>query len=536
MTHRLLPLALASLFVGSAILSAAIPDPVRLDTGLISGTSGHTDDVRIFKGIPFAAPPVGDLRWRAPQPAAHWEGVRKADQFAPVCMQNRGQGSSGPAPSEDCLYANVWTTAKSASERRPVIVWTYGGGFSSGSGSEPRYDGEALARKGAVVVTYNYRLGMFGFFAHPELTRESERNASGNYGLMDMAAVLRWVQKNIANFGGDPNRVTIDGESAGAILVATMVGSPAGKGLFQRAIAQSGAWMGIGIGRMATRAQAEEAGIKLSQTLNATSLAELRAKPADELLKNGRGGGVIVDGWLVPEDLSVTFAQGRQNAVDVLVGSNRDEGTFFARPGTELKADQFTGRAKQRFGDLADGYMKLYPAGSDAEAGAAQLASMRDEMGWHMRTWAQLQAKSGKHKSYLYYFTRIPPTPEGRVSRGATHTAELFYMFNNLAPGAPWTDVDRKLADTMSSYWVNFAATGDPNGKGLPEWPAYKGKDGQSPTMIGGDFVTRDGVAVNVPPIQAQAMVLGDTVTSGTGIEPQILAFYDSYYKTLNQQ
>jgi para-nitrobenzyl esterase len=507
--NRLSLLLLTSLLAGTATISAAIPEPVRIDTGLITGTSTTTEDVRVFKGIPFAAPPVGDLRWRAPQPAAHWDGVRKADQFGPVCMQNRNPNATGPAPSEDCLYANVWTSAKAATERRPVIVWTYGGAFTGGSGSEPRYDGEALARKGAVVVTYNYRLGAFGFFAHPELTKESGHDASGNYGMMDMAAALHWVQRNIASFGGDPARVTIAGESAGAFLVSAMVGSPEGKGLFKRAISQSGAWMGIGIGKMTTRAQAEEAGVKLAQSMGSSSLAEMRAKPAGDLLKNGRGAGIVVDGWYVPEDLSATFAKGKENDADVLVGSNRDEGTFFARPGTNVSAAEFEARAKQRFGDLAAAYARLYPAGTDAEAAAAQLATTRDEMGWHMRTWALLQGKHSKDKSYLYYFTRVPPVAEGRPSRGATHTAELSYMFNNLLPGAPWTDIDKKLAETMSSYWVNFAATGNPNGKGLPEWHVYSEK-------------------------AAQAMVLGDTVSVGTGIDPAILAFYDSYYRTFN--
>jgi para-nitrobenzyl esterase len=502
---RLLFLILA----GSAVLSAALPEPVRIDTGLISGTTTSSDEVRVFKGIPFAAPPIGDLRWRPPQPAAHWDGVRKADQFGPVCMQGRGPNANGPAPSEDCLYVNVWTGAKAAGEKRPVILWTYGGGFTGGSGSEPRYDGEALARKGAVVVTYNYRLGIFGFLAHPELDKESDHHTSGDYAMADFAAALHWVQKNIAAFGGDPARVTIDGESAGAMLVSAMVGSPEGKGLFKRAISQSGAWMGIGIGKMTTHAQALEAGTKLAQGLGATSLADLRGKSAADLMK-ARGGAVSisVDGWFVPEDLSATFAKGKENNVDVLVGSNRDEGTFFARPGSSMNAEQFASRAKQRFGSLADDFAKVYPVSNDAEATAAQLAGTRDEMGWHMRTWAQLQEKKGKDKSYLYFFTRVPPVVQGRPSRGATHTVELSYMFENLAPATPWTDVDRKLADMMSSYWVNFAATGNPNGKGLPEWPAYSEKAGQ-------------------------AMVLGDTVSVGTGIQPAILAFYDSYYKTL---
>src|SRR5580658_3447125 len=267
---RALVFAIFAVSLGT-LLNAAIDAPVKLDSGMVSGITGTNPEVRVFKGIPFAAPPTGNLRWRAPQPVAHWDGVRKGDQFGPVCMQQSRPGST-PAPSEDCLYVNVWTGAKAATERLPVIVWTYGGGFTSGSGSEGRYDGEALAKKGAVVVTYNYRLGMFGFFAHPELTAESGHNASGNYGMMDAFAVLRWVQKNIAAFGGDPRKVTIDGESAGAILVAAMVGSPEGKGLFQRAMAQSGAWMGLSIAKMRTREQAEAAG---KTAAGAHTIAEL---------------------------------------------------------------------------------------------------------------------------------------------------------------------------------------------------------------------------------------------------------------------
>src|ERR1700722_7453649 len=228
--RRLFSLVFGTFLAGASILSAAVADPVRVDAGLVSGIPGSSDEVRVYKGVPFAAPPVGDLRWREPRPPSHWEGVRKADAFSPVCMQQqRGPaGGSAPAPSEDCLYLNVWTTAKSASDRRPVIVWTYGGGFTGGAGSIPMYDGDALAKKGVVVVTYNYRLGIFGFLAHPELTKESGNNSSGNYAMMDMATVLRWVQKNIANFGGDPKRVTIDGESAGSMLVSAMGGSPHG--------------------------------------------------------------------------------------------------------------------------------------------------------------------------------------------------------------------------------------------------------------------------------------------------------------------
>lgn len=505
--RRLSLLALSSFFAGTAIVSAAIQEPVRIDAGLVTGTTTTSDAVRVFKGIPYAAPPVGDLRWKAPQPPAKWEGVRKGDQFGPACLPNRAAPNGNlPAPSEDCLYINVWTPAKSASERHPVFLWTYGGGFTGGSGSEPRYDGEMLARKGVVVVTYNYRLGIFGFFAHPDLDKESSHHTSGDYAMMDMQAALKWVQKNIEAFGGDPQRVTIAGESAGAMLVSAMVGSPEGKGLFKRAIAQSGAWMGINIGKMQTREQAEAAGQKVAQSLNASTIADLRAKSADDLLKARSAAAIIVDGWFVPQDLSAFYLNAKENDVDLLVGSNHDEGTFFARG--KVTPDQFKGSAKQKYGDLTDNYLKLYPAETEADATASQLASMRDELGWHMREWAQLQAKRGKGKTFLFYFTHVPPSPEGRPSRGATHTAELSYMFNNLLPGTPWTDVDRKLADVMSSYWANFVETGNPNGNGLPRWPGYDEKN-------------------------QQAMVFGDTVSAGTQIEPQMLAFYDAYFKTL---
>jgi para-nitrobenzyl esterase len=386
------------------------------------------------------------------------------------------------------------------------MVWSHGGGYTMGSGDSPQFDGEALAKKGVVLVTYNYRLGVLGFFAHPELTKESGKNASGNYGLMDLAAALRWVQKNIAGFGGDPARVTIFGVSAGAGLVANLVGSPEGKGLFERGIAESGAWMGIRIGPPMKLPQAEALGTKTAEALGARSLSDLRAKSADELLKSGRGTGPIVDGWFIPEDLSVIYAQMRQNDVDMIVGSNKDEGTFFARPGG-ISADQFLRQSQERFGTLADAFLKLYPAGSDAEANASQLASFRDELAWLMRTWAQKQSARGKGKAYLYYFTQEPPAAPGAPSRGATHGAETAYVFQNLIPAAvPWTDLDRELADTISSFWVNFAAHGNPNGKGLPVWPAYSSRHSDRP------------------------MVLGDKVEVGPAPDAAKFDFLDRYY------
>ena len=492
MIRRLfVPLVAALILTATAIVPASIPDPVKLDAGLVSGVPSTSADVRVFKGIPFAAPPVGAQRWKAPQPAAKWDGVRQGDQFGPRCMQGGG-GQGAQAMSEDCLYLNVWTAAASASEKRPVMVWSYGGAFTGGAGSLPGYDGEVLARKGVVVVTYNYRLGPFGWFSHPELTKESGRNASGNYGLMDLVAALQWVQKNIAAFGGDAQRVTIFGESAGGALVAALVGSPEGKGLFQRAISESASWMGTRMSPMMTLAEGEEAGLKATAALGAKSLAELRAVSAEQLQKDGRGTRPMIDGWYIKEDLSTTFAAGRQKEVDVLVGSNKDEGTFAFFGLGRGNSQQYVSQARERFGDLADTYLKLYPAGaSDDEAHAAERTAFRDELSWQMRTWAALQAKrSGKSKTYVFYFTHEPPVAAGQPNRGASHTAEIPYVFN--IPGRLWTEVDKSLAETMSSYWTNFAATGDPNGKGLPVWPQYRDK-ANGRAMILGDKVEAEG-------------------------------------------
>jgi para-nitrobenzyl esterase len=452
-------------------VSAASNDPVKTDSGAVSGAAGASAAVRVYKGIPFAAPPVGDLRWKAPKAPTAWTGVRKADQFSATCMQTPyAEGSPyraavAEAVSEDCLYLNVWAAAKSAKDRRPVMVWIHGGALTRGSGSTPTYDGDHLAEKGVVVVTINYRLGVFGFMAHPELTKESDRNASGNYGFLDQIAALEWVQKNIANFGGDPKRVTIFGESAGSWSVNVLTASPLAKGLFVRAIGESGAEFA----RVGALADAEQAGLRFQKSAGADSLAALRAKSAADLMKVGGGGSApVVDGYLLPKDVRSIYADGKQNDVALLIGSNANEGTAFAAP--NVRAESFKAQAKSRYGDLADAYLKIYPASTDAEAKVSSAEAMRDQtFGWEMRTWARMQNATGKSKVYLYYFSKVPPGEFG-ARLGAYHASEIAYVFETLQGGTP---VDKKLSDEMSSYWVNFAATGDPNGKALPKWPVF---------------------------------------------------------------
>jgi para-nitrobenzyl esterase len=482
LSKRFSPLVVTAIVLASGPGLATLPAAVRIDAGLVSGIAGGTANMRVFKGIPFAAPPVGPLRWRPPQPIGSWAGVRAADQFGARCMQpssgaggRRGATAATAPMSEDCLYLNVWTEAASASERRPVIVWSHGGALTIGTGAG--LDGEALARKGAVVVTYNYRLGPFGFFSHPELTKESERNASGNYGLMDVVAVLRWVQRNIAAFGGDPNRVTLAGQSGGGRLTRAVVASSQGKGLVHRAISQSAP---VRIERMWTRAESEAAGQAEAAKIGVATLAELRAKPADEIQRGMQTGRLVVDGWYVDEDISITIAEGRHNRVDLLVGSNKDEANFVslypASPffGIEkTTAEQFTDDARRRFGSKATAFLDLYSAGSsDDDARASLREAFRDEAAWNAREWALAQTRAGGGKAYLYYFVLEPPVAPGQPNRGALHGAEIAYAFNG--PAGSWADVDRALADAMSSYWVNFATRGDPNGAGLPLWPALQ--------------------------------------------------------------
>jgi para-nitrobenzyl esterase len=469
MMRRFLVAALALAIV--PLVTSAAPDTVKLDSGQIAGATAG--GVRVFKGIPFAAPPVGDLRWKAPQPVAPWDGVRDAKTFSAECMQTLYPENSpyfrpAAALSEDCLYLNVWTTANSG-EKRPVMVWIHGGAWTRGSGSVPVYDGAALAKKGVVLVTTNYRLGVFGFMAHPELTAESPQHASGNYAILDHVAALKWVQKNIAAFGGDPTRVTIFGESAGSWSVNTTQATPLAKGLFHRAIGESGGQF-AGTSKLA---DAEQGGVAVAKAVGAESLAALRAVPAEKLLAiQTFRTGVNVDGYVLPDTVRSLFAQKKQSDVPVLIGSNANEFTTLSNPAQFPKAmDAYRQRVERQYGAAIKDYDAVYPVKTDADIAEALLGVGRDTtFTLEMRTWARMVTNAGR-KAFLYQFTRVPPGPN--PAWGAYHAAEIQYAFNNLA-GRPWaTDVDRRLADQMSSYWVNFAITGEPNGKALPKWTPY---------------------------------------------------------------
>jgi len=454
-------------------------DKIKVEGGLISGGADAKGDVHFFKGVPFAAPPVGPLRWREPQPVVPWRGIRNCDQYgaspmqgkpAPFLMWTR-EYLIAPAPiSEDCLYLNVWTGARTTKEKRPVLVWIYGGGFTSGGGNVPIYDGTAMARKGVVFVSVNYRVGIFGFFAHPGLTKESGHGASGNYGLMDQIAALKWVRQNIAAFGGDPANVTIAGQSAGSMSVNCLVASPLAKGLFKRAIGESGANFSR---ENASLAEAEEAGQKLMTSLGATDVEAMRAIPAADLSGKGQGlrGGPIIDGYVLPEPIADIFEQHKENRVALLTGWNEDEGFVF---GTPKKAADYRQDVEKQYGADAVAVLKYYPATNDSIAGISQVKLSRDMIfGRQNYAWARIASGQGQ-RVFVYRFVRKPPTAPGGHLWGAFHTAEVPYAYDNLRfVHRPWQPVDYNLSDAMSSYWTNFVKTGDPNGAGLPRWEPF---------------------------------------------------------------
>ncbi len=480
----------AMLIVPLALFAASAPQ-VKTKSGVVEGKEDGA--VRAFLGIPYAVPPVGDLRWKPPVAVAKWSGVRKATDFGPHCLQGNVFGDMtfrDPAVSEDCLSLNVWVPAKPPSAKLPVMVWIYGGGFVAGSTSETRQDGTNLAQQGVVVVSMNYRLGIFGFFVHPELAKESGHHAAGNYGLLDQVAALHWVHDNIAAFGGDPENVTIFGESAGSFSVSAQMASPLAKGLFQKAIGESGAAFYSGGLSFETRSVREEKDVKaVSAKLGVSKLADLRALPAEKLLdpfippqSRGFDFGPDVDGYFLPEPVPAIFAAGKQNDVPLLAGWNHDEGSFeIAFSPQKPSAESLKATAQKEFGAKAPEFLKLYPADSDQQA----LRSAQDFAGdsfiaFSTWQWLESQSKTGKHPVYRYRFDLGPPSDPKGPQMGAYHSAEIEYVFGQLdsKAGINWRPEDRQLSATMQKYWANFARSGDPNGPDLPKWPAYSAADG----------------------------------------------------------
>ncbi len=466
--------------------------PIAIDAGLLALPEPLPSGVRCFRGIRYAAAPVGALRWRPPQSVEPWSGVRPTDVFGPNSMQGVVFDDIDPLThgiSEDCLYLNVWTPSLKSHEPLAVMVWIHGGGFVVGSGGEPRYDGANLAAKGIVVVTLNHRLNALGFFAHPELTAESPNRASGNYGMLDLIAALQWVAQNIGAFGGDPGRVTIAGESAGSMAVSALMASPMARGLFARAIGESGALFPSPSRSVISLDEAERAGVKFARELNAVSLAELRAMPAASILAASPGADVrpfrpIVDGYFLPRPPSEIFADGAQNDVPLLAGWNKDEGFNFSL----LKGGEKSYGALTRaiFGERSGAALALYPSGSPETDKASARALGGDLVIIHPTwAWIEAQKRTGRSEIYRFRFDRAPLTPEGwfgatpSAEAGAFHAGELLYVFDNLHVFA-WriTETDRAIAAMTSAYWTNFVKTGDPNGTGLPVWRSYRQSDG----------------------------------------------------------
>ena len=499
--------------VGMVLLSGVVyahaADEVTTESGKLQGTTNSDHTVRIFKGVPFAAPPVGDLRWKAPQPAPKWMGARVADTYGSACLQSDVFGDiyfRDNLPNEDCLNLVIWVPANASSKSLPVLVWFYGGGFAAGSNSEPRYDGENLSQKGVIVVEPNYRLGVFGFFSHPELTKESGRNASGNYGLLDQVAALQWVVKNISAFGGDPHNITIAGESAGSLSVSALMASPLSRDLFQKAIGESGAFFrntpnyGLPLHPLV---ETEQAGVKFAESVGAPSLAQMRAKPAKDLLQaaaqinHGFGFSPSIDGYFLSTDVRNIYEQGAQGHVPLLAGWNADEGKMFVLFNPQKPSPKsFANQAKARFPEQAAQFLKLYPATTDDEAMASAIALSGDDfIAYSTWKWIDLHRKTGRSPVYQYHFEQVPATKPGAMAGpipasalGSKHAGEIEYVFETLKSqqGVTWTEGDFKVSAAMASYWANFIKTGDPNGKGLPEWPKSDNTNGYQVMHLSG--------------------------------------------------
>ena len=496
-------LMLISLFA-NAQLNTAMPR-VKIENGILEGTD--ESGIKTFKGVPFAAPPVGNLRWREPQPVKNWSGIRKADKFGPRAMQLNVFGDMSfrsDGMNEDCLYLNVWTPASTGNEKLPVLVYFYGGGFMAGDGSEPRYDGESMARKGIVAITVNYRLGVFGFLSHPELTKESPHHASGNYGLLDQSAALQWVQKNIAAFGGDPKRITIAGESAGSFSVSAQMASPLSKNIIAAAIGESGSLLGLN--PVVNLKDAEKAGTDFATTVKANSLTELRAMPADQVLKATATAGfgrfpICVDGYFFPKSPLEIYEKGEQAHVPLLVGWNSQEMVYQMILGQDKPTlENYKKAIEKLYGEKSAEALTIYSASNDEEAEqvATDLASDRF-IGFSTWKWSNLQSKTGGKPVYRYLYARPRPqmraemgnataglaggvikdssankAPKMPPARGAVHSAEIEYALGNLPTNRvyDWQPEDYKVSEIMQTFFANFIKTGNPNGLGVPQWSA----------------------------------------------------------------
>jgi para-nitrobenzyl esterase len=475
-------LALTAIISGLSVTAFAETMTVKTGQGKVRGKTINDGKVKAFLGMPYAAAPVADLRWRAPQGPAHWAGERDATKYGAHCAQNQVFADmifqDGEA-SEDCLFLNVYAPANATRESKlPVMFWIHGGGFAGGASSEPRHNGDFLPLRGVVLVTINYRLGVFGFLATGDLAQEAN-GASGNYGLLDMVAALQWVKSNIREFGGNPGNVTIFGESAGSAAVSTLMASPIARGLFHRAIGESGGALGEGLlDYQPASARAKTDGEWVAKT-GAKSLKELREMPTAAILQAAKGRGMVgfgpdIDGRLLVEPVRETYAAGRQAHVPLLAGWNRDEGNFFVMGG--MTAEKFKAMAAGMFKDRSEEFLKLYPAGTDEEATRSAIDFGSDQfIAFGTWKWLEAHRKTGQSPVYRYHFELAAPPSKFHPGSFAFHSDDIEYVFGTLdtRPGAVWRAEDRKLSDEMMGYWTNFAKKGDPNPAGLAEWPKY---------------------------------------------------------------
>jgi len=477
MLHKAVAVAVGVLLAGFS--GAAAPQPaaptVKIDSGKLAGT--EKDGMMSFLGIPYVAPPTGELRWRAPQPVKAWQGTRAATAFGPVCPQIAAWVKM--PQSEDCLTLNVWAPARKAAKPYPVIVWIHGGALMNGHGSEWGPDGgKSIVQKGVIFVSINYRLGVFGFFAHPELAAESPDHAAGNQGFRDQIAALQWVRRNIAAFGGDPDRVTIAGESAGGSSVSALTVSPLAKGLFQRAIAESGVFSA-----MPPKEMAEKSGVELGEALKAPHLGDLRKVSVDDLLQKGRAMPDL-DGMVFAEQPQQSFAAGHQNKVPLLLGWNADEGMDLA-PDTfgtkDIAAANYESRLQRVFGPQIPPFvLTLYPGKTDAQALESAQRLVSDMIGLRHFAWATMQQITHTQPVYLYFYVHTPAAPSADqpcyYGCKAGHTAEIRFAYGQLwRETRVWNQDDLALQERMLGYWTNFAKTGNPNGEAGPSWPIFDG-------------------------------------------------------------